>query len=179
MKKLTQLCLMLAASSLSATALAGNDSGLYIGGSVGSADLQYSFNSDKYDDDNTAYKVFGGFNFGIVPLIDVAAELSYIDFGSASSNIKNASADVTAVTAAGVLGFNLGPVGLFGKAGVADWDSDYKMFDIKDSDSGTDPFYGIGAKLQLGSFAVRAEYEYFDLDRSDIDLYSVGASYTF
>ena len=59
MKKSTQLCLILAASSLSATTLAGNDSGLYIGGSVGSADLEFSFDSDEYDDDNTAYKVFG------------------------------------------------------------------------------------------------------------------------
>ena len=114
-----------------------------------------------------------------MPLIDVAVELSYIDFGSASTSFKNASADVTAVTAAGVLGFNFGPVGLFGKAGVVDWDSDYKISDINDSDSGADPFYGMGTKLQLGSFAVRAEYEYFDLDRSDIDLYSIGASYTF
>lgn len=179
MKKLTQLCLILATSSLSATALAGNDSGLYIGGSVGSADLEFSFDADKYDDDNTAYKAFGGYNFGIVPLIDVAVEFSYIDFGSASTNIKNASADVTALTAAGLLGFNFGPVGLFGKAGVVDWDSDYKIADIKDSDSGADPFYGVGAKLQLGSFAVRAEYEYFDLDRSNIGLYTVGASYTF
>ena len=92
--------------------------------------ISHFIDSDEYDDDNTAYKVFGGYNFGIVPLIDVAVELSYIDFGSASTSFKNASADVTAVTAAGVLGFNFGPVGLFGKAGVVDWDSDYKISDI-------------------------------------------------
>ena len=177
MKKLTQLCLMLAASGVSTATLAGSETGLYIGGSVGSADLEYSHNSVKYDDDNTAYKVFGGYNFGIIPLIDVAVELGYTDFGSASS--RDGSADVTAATAAAIVGFNLGPIGLFGKAGVADWDNDYKISDFKDSDSGTDPFYGIGAKIQFGSIGVRAEYEYFDLDKSDIGLYSIGASYTF
>lgn len=179
MKKLTQLCLLLSAATATTTAIAGSDSGLYIGGSVGNADLDYSHNANNFDDNDSAYKVFGGYNFGLVPFLDIAAEISYNNFGEASVNIANSSVDATAITAAGIVGFKLGPVGLFGKAGIADWDSDTRLSDIKDSESGTDAFYGLGTKIQFGSFGVRAEYERFDFDHVDINLYTVGASYTF
>lgn len=179
MKKLTQLGLLFSALSFAGSSLAGNDSGFYVGGSVGNTDFDYSHNSVSFDDDDAAYKAFGGYNFGLVPFLDIAAEISYIDFGSASIRSGDYSTDLDAATAAAIVGFNLGPVGLFGKAGVADWNSDLRISEIKDSDSGTDAFYGLGAKVQFGSIGVRAEYERFDLDKYNLNLYTVGASYTF
>ena len=179
LSQITRYGFMLAAFGASTLAFAGNDSGFYIGGSLGSADIKYSYNNDSFDDDDTAYKVFGGYNFGIVPFLDIAAEVSVIDFGSADINTGDASADLSAVTAAGIVGFNLGPVGLFGKAGVVDWDSDLRISDVNNSDSGTDPFYGLGAKVQFGAIGVRAEYERFDIDTFDLNLYTLGVSYTF
>lgn len=179
MKKLTKIGLIFSACAFASSAFAGNESGFYVGGSVGSTDFDYSSNAVSFDDDDTAYKAFGGYNFGLVPFLDVAAEISYIDFGSASVRSGDYSTDLDAATAAAIVGFNLGPVGLFGKAGVADWNSDLRISDIKDSDSGTDAFYGLGAKVQFGSIGVRAEYERFDLDDYNLNLYTIGASYTF
>ncbi|GAB3091320.1 porin family protein [Aestuariicella hydrocarbonica] len=188
MKRLTSL---LSASVLMFTAgmaWAGADSGFYIGGSVGNAEVDYSdrvpnFGKVEFNEDDTAYKAFGGFNFGIIPLIDLAIEGSYVDFGSQKGDINNAlraDVDITGWTATGLVGLKFGPFGLFAKGGVINWDTDVDLdFGGSDSDSGTDPVYGIGARFQIGSFAIRAEYEYFDMDKFETDFYSVGASYTF
>lgn len=188
MKRMNKYVLAVAACCMSGAVLAGSDSGFYIGGSVGNAKVDYSdndpdfgnFDIDFKDDDN-AYKVFAGYNFGLVPLLNLGVEAAYIDFGKYEDEIANVKGKVEldAVTLTGLVGFNLGPVGLFGKAGVANWDGDFKSTLGHASESGTDPVYGVGAKLQFGSFAVRAEYEMFDLDKFDVDYYSVGASYTF
>ncbi|HVK99746.1 MAG TPA: outer membrane beta-barrel protein, partial [Dongiaceae bacterium] len=87
--------------------------------------------------------------------------------------------DVDGFTAFGLVGFDLGPIGLFGKVGVLSWDNEISADDFSTDDSGNDPAYGLGAKFQIGSFSLRAEYELFDLDEVDIDMYSVGAAYTF
>lgn len=166
---------------------AGSDSGLYVGASVGSSQLDYSDNDPDlgqvdFDDDDAGYKVFAGFNFGIVPLVDVAVEGAYVDFGQFSGKINNIGdndLDVTGWTLAGLAGAKLGPVGLFAKVGAIDWDGDLEGSFGSGSDDGTDPLYGIGARFQLMSFQVRAEYELFDLDNVDIDYFSVGAAYTF
>jgi outer membrane immunogenic protein len=175
MKRATALALALAATTLSPMALAGGDSGLYIGGSAGTTEIS----EDELDDDATGYKIFGGYNFGMVPFVNLAAELSYLDFGSFDADVDNVSVDSTAWALSALVGFDFGPVGLFGKAGYFAWDADFDSDFGSASEDGTDPAYGIGAKFQLGSFALRAEYEVFDLDGTDIDFYSVGAAYTF
>lgn len=188
MRRSANLLLSLAMCGMSGIALAGSDSGFYLGGSVGTAEVDYSdndpdfgnFDIDFKDDDN-AYKAFAGYNFGLVPLLNLGVEAAYINFGKYEDEVANVKGKVEldAVTLSGLVGFNLGPVGLFGKAGLVNWDGDFKSTLGNASESGTDPAYGIGAKIQLGSFAVRAEYEMFDLDDFDVDYYSIGASYTF
>jgi hypothetical protein len=163
---------------ISTTALAGGESGFYIGGSVGEASTVFDDDDTKIDDDDTSYKIFGGYNFGIIPLIDIAVEGAYMDFGEQTNG--DAQLESEAVGIFGLVGFNLGPVGLFGKVGAVDWDTDLKFDNASnESDSGTDPAYGVGARFQLFSASIRAEYELFDLDGVDIDFYSVGVSYTF
>lgn len=189
MKRLLTLLSATALACSAGMAYAGKDSGIYIGGSVGQADVDYSNDYPEFgnveidiNDDDTAYKAFIGYNFGLLPLIDLAVEGSYIDFGSQNgeiNNIKGVDIDTTGWSAAGLVGFNFGPIGVFGKLGVIDWDGDVDGLGFDDSDSGTDPMYGVGMKLQLGSFAIRGEYEMFDLDDGDIDYFSVGAAYTF
>ena len=124
MNKLTISGLALVFLLVSGTAWAGGESGLYLGGSVGSAGLDVSDGSVEYDDDDTAYKIFGGYNFGIVPLINLAIEGSYVDFGTGEGNISGnrAETSVTGWDLFGLVGVNLGPVSLFGKAGAIRWD---------------------------------------------------------
>lgn len=171
----------------SSWAIAGSESGFYIGGSTGTASIDYSENDPdvgeiNFDDDDTGYKVFAGYNLGLVPFLNLAVEGSYVDFGSQEGEIASIpgfSIDTTAFAGFGLVGFDLGPVGLFAKAGMFSWDVDFDTPLGSVSESGTDPAYGLGAKVQLGSIAVRAEYELFDLDDIEIDYFSVGASYTF
>ena len=173
--------------AVSGTTLAGSDSGLYIGASVGQAQLDFQddpsiddvdFDVD-IDDEDTAYKIFAGYNLGLIPLVDLAVEGAYVDFGNFNGRVNtndNSDFEVDGWTGAGLAGIKLGPVGLFAKAGFISWDGD---LDELGDDDGTDPLYGVGARFTLFSFQLRAEYERYDLDNFDIDYYSVGAAYTF
>ena len=180
MKKLTVLVLCVAVFSFSGTASAGKQSGIYIGGSLGNANLDISSSGVDFDDDDFGFKIFGGYNFGLIPLIDIAAEASYVDFGEASSaQILNQDIGVTGWDIFGMATFNLGPIGVFGKVGQIWWDSksDY-LSDVLDK-SDNDMAYGIGARFQIGSIAIRAEFERFDIDVADVNYWSLGASWTF
>lgn len=179
--------------TLSSFASAGSDSGLYVGGSIGSASVDYSteefdadtngFDSIDFDDSDSAYKIFVGYNFGIIPLLDLAVEGGYVNFGEQSGtfNLVNAvSSEVDGWNAFGLAALNLGPFGLFAKMGFLSWDGDIgAAIDSGFDDSGTDPAYGIGAKFQIASVQLRAEYEWYDLDPVEIDYFSVGAAWVF
>ncbi len=147
------------------------DSGAYIGGSIGQSYLD----TGCCDEDDSAWKVFGGYNFDVT-FLNLAVEAEYVDFGTYHSygSIQVYDYDVDALAGFGVAGLDLGFIGFFAKAGVANWDVG--------SQDGTDPAYGIGARLTFSSVEVRAEYEYFDIDNfrySDLSLLSIGAAWTF
>ena len=181
MKKLTISGLALVLLLVSGTAWAGGQSGLYLGGSLGSAGIEVSDGSVKFSDNDTAYKIFGGYNFGIIPLINLAIEGSYVDFGTARGNVSGNSVDasVTGWDLFGLVGVNMGPVSLFGKVGAISWNGKTSYPSQSGKESGTDPAYGVGLQLQISSFAIRAEYELFTLNKVDIGFVSAGVSYTF
>lgn len=174
---------ILSAAMIAAPAYAGADSGFYLGAGVGQASVDgdidngsSKFNVD-FDSDDTGYKLIGGYNFGIIPLIDLAAEIEYLDLGKPDDG--GIEVDTSAIAAFGLVGFNLGPIGIFGKAGIASWDSDVSGIVGSASDDGEDPVYGAGLRFQIASFQIRAEYEYFDLDNVDADFLSASLLYTF
>jgi hypothetical protein len=88
------------------------------------------------------------------------------------------SIEVTGVNDFGLAGLSFGPFGVFAKAGMINWDSDATFGTASSSDSGSDAAYGLGARFAIGSFSVRAEYEYYDVE-SDLDMVSLSAAYTF
>lgn len=167
---LTAIALFGCLIATSPLAFAGADSGFYIGAGVGDA----SFDDKDFDENDTGYKVFGGYNIGFIPLVDFAVEASYVDFGNPSNKITDI--DLTGFDAFGLAGLSFGPFGIFAKAGVLSWDSDSTG---GRSDSGSDPAYGVGARFAIGSFAVRAEYELFDIDGADVNMVSVSGVFTF
>ncbi len=173
-KKVRILFICLAGSVLSmpTAAVAGADSGFYIGAGVGDASVKDA----DFDASDSAYKIFGGYNIGFIPLVDFAVEASYVDFGNPSTSLGNV--EVTGLNAFGLAGLSFGPFGVFAKAGAISWDADSTFDSVNSSDSGTDPAYGIGARFAIGSFAVRAEYEVYDLD-ADLDMVSVSGVFTF
>jgi hypothetical protein len=74
--------------------------------------------------------------------------------------------------------FTLPLVDLYGRVGVARWESERTIF-APQKDEGTDPTYGAGVQLRIGSFAVRVEYERFEFGDDSADMRSVGFTYTF
>ena len=82
----------------------------------------------------------------------------------------------------------LGPVDLFAKLGVFAWDVEAQIggsqvppaFQFTDSENDVDVAYGVGARWNLGKFAVRGEVEGYDIPDTDtIYMWSLGLSYTF
>jgi opacity protein-like surface antigen len=169
-------------------AWAGGESGFYIGGGIGSAAVEdkeadpIDTGKLSFDESDSAYKVFGGFNFGVVPLIDLAVEAGYVDFGkpAGKANGKDVNYDASGFDAFGVAGLNFGPLGIFAKLGMINWDVEKDLGGTQNSYSGTDAAYGIGARFELLSVRLRAEYEMFDVsDLDKLDMFSVSVTYTF
>jgi hypothetical protein len=149
------------------------DTGLYLGASLGNATLDFE-NPDSdidLDDDDTGYKLFGGFRFTLL-----GVEGGYVDFGK----IENSGlrGELSGFNAFGVLSLGLGPVELFGKVGGFAWESE--LSDAVDSfeDDGVDPVAGVGIGFRLGNLGLRGEYEYYDIDGFDeVGMLSLGASF--
>ena len=170
--KIVFVCLAGFFLGMPTVAVAGADSGFYIGAGVGDASVK----DTNFDESDSAYKLFGGYNIGFIPLVDFAVEASYVDFGKPSTSSE--SVEISGLNAFGLAGLSFGPFGIFAKAGAISWDSDSTSGAVSSSDSGTDPAYGVGARFAIGSFAVRAEYEVYDLD-ADLDMVSVSGVFTF
>lgn len=159
------------------------DSGFYAGGSVGSAtvsaDLESTF---TFDENDFAWKAFGGYKFDL-PVIELGIEGGYVDMGAPSASFggQNFGLDLTGWDVFGLAGVQLGPVGVFAKAGYFKWDADVSIGGTSvDGDDGNDLAYGVGAKFGLGSIELRGEYEYFDVEgANDVYLLSVGLVYSF
>lgn len=180
MKKYLSSLIAASVIALPSFAWAGDESGLYFGGSVGQSAIDAEVNNISFDEDTTGYKVLFGYNFGLIPLIDLAVEADYRDFGSFENGRYGVTSDVTSVDVYGLAGVNLGPLGLFAKLGYADTDADTTVGRVKVATSESSNTFGVGARIQLGSFAVRAEYEEFDIDNiEDLSMWSVGATVTF
>lgn len=180
MKKLTGILLTISLSALSymPVAHAGGESGAYLGFGFGQSSVEVSEAGQSFEFDETGYKFILGYNFGVVPLLDLGLEGAYVNFGkSEDGQIEN---ELTAWDGFGLVGLSFGPLGLFGKAGLAAWDNETSIGQISTSTSGTDPVYGIGARLQIASFAARVEYEYYDFDSNvDASMTSLSVLYTF
>jgi OmpA-OmpF porin, OOP family len=118
-----------------------------------------------------------------------AVEASYFQLGDISSLVGNSTSFSVEPKGYGVSAIGLLPVwraDFFAKAGIIsiDWNSRVAPLTTRfslDSENGTKLAYGAGAQLRFGGVAVRVEYERFaiDLFDSDIELISLGATYTF
>jgi outer membrane immunogenic protein len=165
------------------------ESAAYFGGSVGDATIEVDVpdagnidNVFEFDESDFAWKVFGGFDFDLTVLA-LAIEGGYVDLGSPSGPVEDTEIglDVTGWDVFGVVSFELGPIGLFGKAGMISWDADTTIDALEvGGDDGTDPAYGVGARFKFDALEIRGEYEYFDIDTAqDVYLLSAGVVWRF
>ena len=145
----------------------------YAGASVGKASVA----ADFFDESDTSQKLIFGYVFDL-PVVDFSLETSYVDFGNPRQG--GAQIEITGLDAFAVAGLDFGFVGVFAKAGVISWDGDARLGASQESSSGTDSAYGIGARFNVASLFIRAEYEKFDIkDTDDVDMLSVGVVWRF
>jgi OOP family OmpA-OmpF porin len=170
----------------------GADNGFYLGGALSrsSIETESDFFGFSFEDEDTAYKIIGGFR----PLDAFAIEANYVDFGNIVFDDRDIVTDGirSEYEAQAIDAFAVGFIGLvplvevFGKVGLVYWDADAVLeggiggVELRDSDSGTDLAYGAGVQAHLGSLAARLEYENFEVsDTSKADLWSLGITWTF
>lgn len=186
MKKIT-FCLV-AILAVAAIPAAAADNGFYLGASIGGSSIKVSdFDEElgelNFSDGDFAYKLFAGYRlmsfFGV--------EAGYVDLGNPSDAVGddiNVKIGVNGWDAFAVGFLPIGPVDVFAKLGLISWDADiraaFENIVEHDSDDGTDVVWGLGVALHLGSLAVRAEGERFELGNADkVYMFSVGATFTF
>ena len=157
------------------------DNGFYLGGSVGQVNVKVddvfggSLANDDFDSDDTAFKLIAG----IRPLDWLGVEAAYVNFGEPEDTVGgfNLTAEGDGISAFAVGFLPTGPVDLFAKAGLIAWDS--KVTGASFDDDGSDLAYGVGAQFRVLGLSIRAEYEKFDISDVDLDMISIGVTYTF
>ncbi|TFG38651.1 MAG: hypothetical protein E4H42_07325 [Chromatiales bacterium] len=169
------------------------ESGFFIGGSVGQAGLQLNDGAPVvplvFDENDMGYKLFAGYNWQFT-ILSLGVEAGYVNFGKPGANIPGLGVlevETTGLNAFGVLGVQLGPIGLFGKYGAMSWDAEATFDGLSDPDGsidGSEPMYGVGAKFGIGAIDIRLEYEAIDLNadgisESDVNMVSLGLTWTF
>ncbi|SFX65166.1 outer membrane beta-barrel protein [Marinospirillum alkaliphilum] len=139
---------------------------------------------DTRDSKNT-YKVFIGYR--INPIF--AVEANYTDLGKVrlrGNSVANTDIKTKAYGASVIGHIPFGQLAsVYGRLGLNYWDSDVRgnLGDSSislQSQSGTDPLYGIGLQLNFSSLLVRAEYERLDMDSNyKLDSFTVSAGVHF
>jgi len=175
-KALLAVVLPAAFLAISAPAVAQqSDAGWYIGGSYGMTTFDISGvpAGVSVDDSDSGFKIFGGFQF----TKNWGAEVGYVDFGKAGIG-GFGDIGVTALTLAGTGTLPLNEsFSLLGKVGMANWDASGSA---SSGDSGTDLFYGIGARYNFNkNLSVQVEFETFSAEDDSVNMTSVGLRYKF
>ena len=162
---------------LASAATMAADNGLYLGASLGQANIEIdAVNAPIIDGDDTGFK----FIAGLRPLDWFAVEASYVNFGEVEQG--RLATETDGITAFGVFFVPVGPVDLFAKGGLISLDTSIDVDGLGTvyNEDGTDLAYGVGLQFRLLSLGVRAEYERFDIDDvEDANMLSIGVTYTF
>jgi OmpA-OmpF porin, OOP family len=164
------------------TALAETQPGFYVGAGIGQATLEVD--EIGFDADDTAFKVFGGYNFNQ----NFAVELAYFDAGKPNQDIGVGNLEV-ALDGINVSAVGRVPLGdvftLFGKLGYASYDGEITGRiggqPVSGGDSSDEDLsYGIGGAFNIGpSFELRAEYEAFDVSDGAFNVLSASGLFKF
>jgi len=174
----------------SSTVLAEIQPGFYVGAGVGKANIELDeVDGFKFDSDDTAFKVFGGYNFNQY----FAVEAAYFDGGEPEEAVivvpgfrGTVDAGLTGLIASAVGRLPLGDMfSVYGKLGLVSYDVEVKgrangdvVYEREGSED--DVSYGVGAAFNLGpSFELRAEYEAIAIDDGDYNLLTVQGLFKF
>jgi OOP family OmpA-OmpF porin len=176
----------------SALAQATQETGAYAGLSLGQSKAKdgcsgVTGTGVSCDDTDTAWKVFGGYQF----MRYLGAELAYTDFGKVKASAPGVSAEIKA-NAWELVAVGSYPIGTSGfapyvKAGFYRGEAKLSSnVGISAKETNNDWTAGIGVRYDImRNFAVRAEWQRYnsvgggDVGKSDTDVLSIGALYKF
>lgn len=169
---------MLVAAVLATTAFgsqAQEKSGFYVGAGVG----QSFVDEGAYDDEDTAFSAFAGYQFHR----NFAVEAGYTDFGKTEPAGTGADLELSSgyVAAVGIVPFSDKFSG-YVKGGFQRWDLDATIPGLTGTldDSGTDPLYGAGLQYRFNdAFALRGEYVRSEVEDLDVDTAQLQARFDF
>jgi OOP family OmpA-OmpF porin len=174
MRKTKLLSSLLLAATLGAAAFGAQaqdaEKGFYAGAGVG----QSFVDEGNYDDEDTAFSAFGGYQFNKY----FALEAGYADFGEIESSRPgqpSLEGDTAYFTAVGIVPITE-KFSAYGKAGLHRWNLDQAIPSLTSStdDSGSDPTYGLGVQYRFTDrVALRGEYSRFEIEDLDADLAQV------
>lgn len=151
-----------AAMAVSAAAVAQQaGTGWYAGAQIGNAEV--------FDEDDTAWKVFGGYQ--INPTF--SAEVGYTNLGEV--DVPGGSAEATAFEFLGLAKFPLGnQFSIYGLAGLAMVEVDVSGPLSSASDDSTELTYGIGGQFDFSrNMGVRLQWQRYDTEE-EVDVLSLG-----
>jgi OOP family OmpA-OmpF porin len=191
---------LIASVALTSVPAFAQDAGFYAGGAIGQSRLKGACDglTIACDDKDTAWKIFGGYQFNK----NFGLEVGYVDMGKA-----NASGTITGVAVNGEIkgkGWEFLGVGTipftgnlsgYGKLGLVRWDVDAfasaalggNIAVGNASDKGTSATYGLGLKYDFTkNVGARLEWQRYNnigndstTGQGDVDLYSVGIVFKF
>jgi OOP family OmpA-OmpF porin len=162
------LAVVLGGAALSAQAA---DKGFYAGAGVGQSFVDETAKGGQvYDDEDTAFSVFGGYQFNRY----FALEGGYANLGKIEAKPvgRDLETDSVFLTAVGIVPIT-DKFSAYGKAGFHRWNLDEAIPALtgETDDSGTDPTYGVGLQYRFNDkVALRTEYSRFEVGDLDEDL---------
>ena len=196
MQKKTPFSSLIAAALLACGTFTGSahaDSGLFISGAANYGWVDDDFGLDDvdfddgdnledeleavFDDQSVGFNIGAGWRFNNWLAVDAA----YWDFGEFKSD-EIASAgktelETTAITVGAMASVPLWILDVYGRAGVAFWDTDADFRELEED--GEDLYFGVGAALNIfGSIDLYLEVIRFDLE-TDLDTANLGVRFTF
>ncbi len=176
--------LIMAALAASGSLAAHDDSGLYIGGSLGSAELDEDFSGINVDTDSNAYSIFGGLQIGS----NLAIEGGYVNLGDFSEQVdlggilSRAEFTGDGYTLGARLAFPMSSnLSIYARGGIFFWDSDVVIDGFSfDTPGDENPYLGGGLKVDLNdNFSLLGEWTHYEFDAVDTDVLSIGFQYLF
>ena len=154
---------LLAVALISASSAAMADSWIYGGASVGQSDYK--------GETDTAYSVHVG--TGILPIIGIEAGVTQ----HGEFDINGYDTKLTSYYAALKPSIDFGPLHIYAKGGIHQWDKEVKG---GSDDDDVDLMYGVGAEYFIfGPLSVGASYMNYTVGKDDVDTFSVNASLHF
>lgn len=161
---------------------------VYIGGSIGSSDIDSSITrglitSGTVDGKDVGVKLFGGYQLSP----NLALELAFVDLGTLTysgafggASVVGGQVKVSGLNFSVVGSFPVSPgFGIFGKAGVFAWET--RASDVTagvpfaQTRDGSDLSVGLGMDFSVTrNSSVRAEWEQFKIGSDNASLLSVG-----